>query len=327
MNKTLLAAAAAPLLLACPALAQDAGDVVTGTTAAPAVDALGAPGEREGRMVRVDGAEIFVEESGSGPDLVLLHGYPLSGALFSRVRPALEEHFTVVTLDHRGYGQSQARRAGGSVEAYAEDALAVIDELGIENAIVGGMSMGGPIVFSMYEQAPERFGGLVLIDTTASSANPAERGLWEGTEAIIKKDGMAPIYPALLPDMLSGQTRLNQPEVGEYLTEVMEGATTAAGRAGARALAERPDRTEMLAGIDVPALVIVGMEDALYAMSVSADMAETLPEGELAIIPGASHAAVFEAPGPSAAAILRWASRNYQNVQYGGTVQEDREAR
>ena len=317
MTPRALAAAAAALLVT-PALAQDTDEVVRVQLGAPSVSALGDPGDREGRTYRVNGADIFVQESGQGPDLVLLHGYPLSGALFSRVRPALEDHFTVVTLDHRGYGQSRAGDAGGSVETYAEDALAVLDEMGIENAIIGGMSMGGPIVFSMYEQDPERFGGMVLIDTTASAANPAEAGLWRGTEEIIAANGMAPLYGALLPDMLSGQTRLRRPEVGAYLTDIMESATSAAGQAGARALADRPDRQDMLGRIDVPALVIVGVEDALYSMSVSKKMADDLPDGELAIVPGASHAAVFEAPGATAAAMLDWASRRYANVAYDG---------
>ena len=322
MTKLTLLAAAAPFVLS-PASAQEARDVVRATAAAPAVEALGAPDAREGRTYAVNGAEIFVEESGSGPDLVLLHGYPLSGALFARVRPALEEHFTVVTLDHRGYGSSSAPGVVDGVETYAEDALTVLDEMGVSNAIIGGMSMGGPIVFSMYEQDPERFGGMVLIDTTPAAANPAEAGLWRGVEGIIAENGMAPIYPALLPDMLSGQTRLNEPAVGAYLTEIMKPASAEAGRGGAIALAERPDRTDMLPQIEVPALVIVGVEDALYSMTVSADMADALPMGELAIIPGASHAAVFEAPGASAAAILDWASRSYTNIDATSALSRD----
>ena len=329
-TKALLASAALGALSLAPAHAQQApsaDELVRAQLGAPAVGALGEPDARQGRTYSVNGADIFVEESGSGPDLVLLHGYPLSGALFARLRPALEDHFTVVTLDHRGYGQSDADDAGGTIETYAEDALAVLDQMGIENAIIGGMSMGGPITFSMYEQDPDRFGGMILIDTTASAANPAEAGLWDGTRQIIQANGMDPIYPALLPDMLSGTTRLNEPEVGDYLVRIMKGATDEAGEAGAQALRDRPDATDLLSRIDVPTLVLVGQEDALYSMQVSKDMASKLPDGQLAIVPGASHAAVFEAPGASAGAILRWASSRYDNVEYDGMQAAQRTAR
>jgi pimeloyl-ACP methyl ester carboxylesterase len=312
MTTTLMAAAATLALLTAPAVAfqQDDGmksALEEGAASAPAISDLAAPEDREGQYVRTDGARIFVERSGEGPAMMLLHGYPLSGALFSRVRDALDDEYTVITVDHRGYGKSRARGMTDSVETYARDAIAVMDELGIETAIIGGMSMGGPIVFSMYEMAPERFDGMVLIDTTAAKATPAEAGLWKGVDEVIASKGMKPIYPALLPDMLSGETRLNEPEVGEYLTSVMKQASKDAGRSGAQALANRPDRTEMLASIEVPTLVLVGIEDALYAMDVSKKMADDLPDGTLSIIPGASHAAVFENAEASAAAISSWA--------------------
>ncbi len=324
-SKLFLSAGATVALLASPALAQpltapeapSADAVVTETLSVPDIADLAMPEDREGEYAEVNGARIFYEVSGEGPAMVLLHGYPLSGALFSRVRDALDDDFTVITMDHRGYGKSDVPDVPDTIETYANDALSVLEALEIDRAIIGGMSMGGPIVLSMYEQDPDRFSGLVLIDTTAAAATPAEAGLWRGVEQVIADKGMAPIYPALLPDMLSGETRLNEPQVGDYLTEVMKAATAEAGRGGAIALAERPDRTALLEEIDVPALVLVGQEDALYAMQTSYDMMKKLPRGELAIIPGASHAAIFEKAGESAAAISNWAGANFE-------VNEDR---
>jgi pimeloyl-ACP methyl ester carboxylesterase len=319
MRNSLLAAASAAALALAPALAQQQeapkpDQLVRGTLGAPAVSALEAPAERDGAYVDVGEARIFYEASGQGPAMVLLHGYPLSGALFSRVRDALEEDYTVITIDHRGYGKSEAPAMPASIDIYAEDAIAVLDEIGVTSAIIGGMSMGGPITFSMYEKRPDLFAGMVLIDTTAGPATPAEAGLWRGVAEVIAAKGMAPIYPALLPDMLSGQTRLTEPAVGDYLVQIMQQASAEAGRGGAIALAERPDFTPLLSRIEVPTLVLVGQEDALYAMQVSYDMATTLPRGELAIVPDASHAAVFENPGASAAAIVTWANGTFRTA-------------
>jgi 3-oxoadipate enol-lactonase len=76
---------------------------------------------------------------------LLLHGYPLSGALFARARDALQDNWTVITVDYRGYGLSEAPDVPDSIETYASDALAVLDHLGIVQAVIGGISMSGPI--------------------------------------------------------------------------------------------------------------------------------------------------------------------------------------
>ncbi|WP_341938160.1 alpha/beta fold hydrolase [Marinimicrobium sp. C2-29] len=283
-------------------------NVVTEALSAPDVAALQAPSKRIGEHVEVDGARIFYEAAGEGPPMLLLHGYPLSGALFARVREALQGEYTVITLDHRGYGLSEAPGKPHSIELYASDALAVLDHLEIKEAIIGGMSMGGPITLSMYQMAPDRFTGMILIDTSAAAAAPPEAGLWRGVEEVIAGHGLDPVIKALLPDMLTGETRLRDPAVSEYLREVMQGASVEAGRGGALALAERPDFTSLLAKIGVPTLIIVGTEDSLYPIQVARSMHEQIANSSLAIVPGGSHATIFEAPGRAAAAILEWAS-------------------
>jgi len=281
---------------------------------AMAVSALQAPEAREGDYAEVNGARIFYEARGDGPPVVLLHGYPLSGALFARMRDGLEDEHTVITLDHRGYGLSEAPETPDSVVTYAEDALAVMDKLGIEQAAIGGMSMGGPIVFEMFRQAPDRFSSMLLIDTIAAPASPAEAGLWQGMADMVRSDGVEAIIPALLPDMLTGQTRQDQPEVVEYLTAVMEGASKDAAIGGAVALADRPDSTPTLEEIEVPTLVLVGLADPVYSFEIAQSMVDAIGDNaELAIIPGASHAAVFEAPAEAAAAVVQFLSASGDN--------------
>ncbi len=310
-----LAVSTAVLVLAAPLAAQEkvenpqyeqVENLVTNQLTVPDVSALPVPSERVGEYADVNGARIFYQASGDGPAMLLLHGYPLSGAMFGRVREALEDDWTVITLDHRGYGLSEAPDVPASIEVYAKDALAVLDHLGVERAAIGGMSMGGPIALSMYQMAPERFSGMILIDTTAGPAGPPEAGLWRGIETVIADMGLDPIITALIPDMLTGETRLTEPAYGEYLAKVMQGATVEAGKGGAIALAERPDFTDLLGQIEVPVLVMVGAEDSLYAVQVSRDMAGSIPNSSLAILPGGSHAAVFEAAGNAAAAIQEW---------------------
>ena len=260
-------------LIAVPATAQ---------TSSERLD-LPAPEAREGQTVSVNGADIFYQDSGEGDALVLLHGYPLSGALFERVRDDLDDGHRVITIDHRGYGKSTSSEPVTDVTTYAEDALAVLEEIGVETAVIGGMSMGGPIVFEMYRQEPEAFEGMVLIDTNHKSANPIEKGIWEGAEAMLNESGeVSSIIPVLMPDMLTGETRIEEaPAQVDYLTAAIEQASLEGAIGGAKVLVGRPDSTDTLRGLKVPALVLVGLEDSLYPVELAREMADLIPNAEL----------------------------------------------
>ena len=292
--------AALAVLAAAPASAQTAAERL----------GLPAPDAREGETLSVNGAEIFVSESGEGDAVLLLHGYPLSGALFERVRDALDDEHRVITIDHRGYGNSSTPEVVDGVTTYAEDALAVLDQLGVESAAIGGMSMGGPIAFEMYRQDPEAFDAMMLIDTNHMAAGAIEAGIWEGAEtALNEKGSVDAIIPFLLPNMLTGETRLETaPAQADYLAAVVEQASLDGALGGAEVLAGRPDSTETLKGVEVPVLVLVGQEDTVYPVAISQAMADAAPQGELVVIPGAAHAAVFEKPEEAARAMLDFLS-------------------
>lgn len=285
----------AALVLGAPAFAQTAAERLS----------IPEPAAREGATTAVDGAEIFHSQSGTGPALVLLHGYPLSGALFARVRDRLDDTHTVVTIDHRGYGKSTTPEPVTDVATYATDALAVLDDLGIDSAAIGGMSMGGPILFEMYRQDPDRFNSAILIDTNAGPAGAIEAGIWSGAEAALADGGsIDAIVPFLMPNMLTGATRFDvEPAAVDYLTQAMEETSLDGALGGAAVLGNRPDSTETLAGMDIPVLVIVGQEDPVYPVEIAQGMADAAPQGTLVVVPGASHAAVFEKPEEVAAAI------------------------
>ena len=291
-------------LIALPLALIAAG--ATAQTAAERLD-LPAPDAREGQMVEVNGAEIFVSESGEGDVLMLLHGYPLSGALFERMRDTLDDSYRVVTIDHRGYGMSTTPEPVTDVATYAEDALAVMSELGIESAAIGGMSMGGPITMEMYRQNPDAFDAMILIDTNHEPAGAIEAGIWAGARTSLEDTGeVSSIVPFLMPNMLTGETRMvSEPAAADYLTAAMEMASLDGAIGGANVLENRPDSTQTLTDAGeagLPVLVLVGREDTVYPVAISQAMADATG-GEIAIIEGASHAAVFERPKESAAAI------------------------
>lgn len=260
----------------------------------------------------INGASIHYVSVGQGTPMLLLHGYPLSGELFSRNRDALAAAgYRVITIDHRGYGQSTAPASDpGSLQTYAQDALAVMDRLNVPKAIIGGMSMGGPIVFEMYRRAPERFNGLILIDTIANPASIVEQNLWKGMAQKASTYGPQSLAPELIKDMLTGQTRVNRMADAMYLTNIVGQASVAGDVAGANVLATRPDSLPTLKTITVPTLILVGLEDTVYPIQFSQKMQQNIAGSKLVIIPGAAHAAIFEKASAANAAILNWARAN-----------------
>lgn len=255
-----------------------------------------------------DGARIYYEVHGEGEPMVLIHGYPLNSGLFRDNVGPLSEQYQVITLDLRGYGQSETPNSEGSIVTYASDVLAVMDDVGVDQAIIGGMSMGGPIVFEMYRQAPERFRGMILNDTIAAEATPSETGLWGGVGEQAETLGVPSLVDFLMPDMLTADTRMNNPELVAYLGGLMEQASQEAAIAGASALATRPDSAATLAEITVPTLILTGQDDSLYPYEIAQSLNEGILNSELVLLPGAAHAAIIEAADEANAAILEWAS-------------------
>ncbi len=259
--------------------------------------------------VQVGSAKIAYRVQGHGPAMMLVHGFPLSGELFVKNRNALARRYTVVTPDLRGFGSSTTPDTKGGVQLYAKDMLAVMDHLKIKKAIIGGMSMGGAVVLEMYREAPERFSGLVLIDTTAAPANDVEKAQWPGFGQQARDKGVASMIPILMPQMLTTKTRTSNPALVAFVGGIVKKGTVNSAVGGGDTLASRPDSRPTLARVTVPVLIVVGADDPIYAVESQKTMQKLRPGSTLVIVPGAAHAAIIEKPEACNRAIENWASR------------------
>lgn len=255
----------------------------------------------------INGARIHCEIAGDGTPLVLIHGYPLSNNLFNQQQKELSKSFKVITLDLRGFGRSTTPNDQGSIETYARDVLALLDMLGIEKAIIGGHSMGGFTTLELYKQAPDRFLGMLLIDTAAIAAAPFEQGLWNGYAEQVRTLGVSSIVASIVPEMLTGRERKKNPALATYLGGEIEKASANGAVGGAIALATRSDYVALLPSIVVPALIIVGIEDTLTPVPLSEQLKMGIPNSTLAVIRGGSHAVIIEDADRANRAIRQWA--------------------
>ncbi|TWP53479.1 alpha/beta fold hydrolase [Lentzea tibetensis] len=225
-------------------------------------------------------------------DLVLLHAFPVD----SRMWPA---ELGAITPDQRG------RDREPDLELIARDVLADLDARGIERFALGGCSMGGYVAMAVLRIAPERVARLVLVDTKATADTDEARANRLTMAKRVEEEGTAWLPDALLPNLL-GPDASNG--AGELVTRMIVEQPAHEVAWAQRAMASRPDSSELLARTTIPALVIVGERDQLTPPSLAAEMADLLPNSTYVEIPGAGHLVPVEAPRTFASAVRQWCS-------------------
>jgi haloacetate dehalogenase len=127
------------------------------------------PGFAERRIETIDGLHIYLRTGGSGPPLLLLHGYPQTHVMWHRVAPDLARHCTLVIPDLRGYGASSAPMGDEAHETYckramAEDCVVLMRELGYPRFMVAGHDRGGRVAYRLALDHPEAVAALIPVD-------------------------------------------------------------------------------------------------------------------------------------------------------------------
>lgn len=246
------------------------------------------------------GQTIDVREIGSGPTVILVHGYPLDGGMWSGVARILAAAFHVVKPDLPGRPENPAP-AEGSIESYADFLSALV---GASPGPVGvaGFSMGGYAALALLKNAPNGIGALALLDTRASADDEAGRAGREAAIASLHAGGTEAIAEAMIGKLLS--------EVARARTDVVERVRRTILRQKPEtlecdliAMRDRPDQTAFLSQIGIPTLVLTGALDAITPPGPSRAMADSIPGARFVEIPEAGHATPIEKPKAVAAAL------------------------
>lgn len=231
--------------------------------------------------------------------LLLLHAWPIDARMWQPQLDELPKGLPAVAPNHPGFGGSPLTGDVTTMGACADRALSALDEAGIERAVVCGLSMGGYVAFELWRRARERVIGLVLANTRAVADPPegaearralARRLLSEGN---VLADAPPPLLAEDPPADLHERVR-------EWIADQSPQAIAAA----ALGMAERPDSTPDLAGIDVPTVVITSTGDRLIPAEVSSEMAARIPAAGLEVLEKVGHLSSLEAPDTFNAVLL-----------------------
>lgn len=222
--------------------------------------------------------------------VLLLHAWPLDARMWAPQLEAVAGGPAVVAPNHPGFGGTPSAGPVMTMEACARNALAALDDAGIDRAVVCGLSIGGYITFELWRRARERFLGMVLANTRAQADTPDGRQGRYTTAERLRAEGnfLADEPPKLLA-----------PDAPEHLRErvraLIADQPAEAIAAALAGMAERPDSTAELGQIDVPTLVVTSTADQLIPAEVSAAMAAEIPGARLETIRGVGHLTNLEA--------------------------------
>jgi pimeloyl-ACP methyl ester carboxylesterase len=264
-----------------------------------------------------DGAKLSFQDTGAGMPVVFLHPTPLDHDYW---RPLTEDLAGVraIVPDLRGHGSSELGRnlpVGGfarvpdapvlSIEQLADDTLALLDHLGLAEAVFAGCSIGGYTLLELWRKAPQRMRGLAFVCSKAQPDAEANLAKRVANIAQVRTEGVGVLMDGMAQLLIGKTARQRRPAItAELRARMTQGPEAAvAVQAG---LAIRPDSVPTVATIDVPVLAIAGGEDSVVT-SAEMEAFNDAPGGcEFHLLPHAGHFSAYEQPRKLANLLAEW---------------------
>jgi len=241
------------------------------------------------------GIETGYDDAGHGVPVLFLHGFPHNRAFWAPQIGALTGSARCIAPDLRGFGETPPAPPY-SMDQYADDAVALLDALGIERAVIAGLSMGGYVAFAIWRRHRHRVRALVLADTRAGADTEEARAKRRELIALARREGSAAVASAQIAGTVGRTTRERRPDVMDALHRILAAAPVDGIVGALEAMMARPDSTPTLPTIDVPTLIVVGDEDVITPVKEARAMQAAIAGSRLEVIAGAGHVSSFEQP-------------------------------
>jgi 3-oxoadipate enol-lactonase len=253
----------------------------------------------------VNGIRLCYEIAGAGDPLLLIQGMGLDRRFFASIAAPLGEHFSTILFDNRGVGDSDAPKGPYSAEQMADDAVALLDHLGVEKASVLGISLGGCIAQMLALRRPEKTGRLIL-GCTFFSGRLWKVGMPAETVRVLldTRGKLEDVARRMHEVCLSRRFVLQHPEELERLVRwSVEKPVRFHGLEGQRQAFASFDIEDRTGAVAAPALILHGSEDAVIPVERGRELSKALGGSRLQVIEGAGHLFFIEQPALSAALI------------------------
>jgi len=252
-----------------------------------------------GLATALDGrTRLYWESTGTGPPVLLIHGLGLSGGAWWRTVAALAPRMRVITFDHRGIGRSEALLPAFTTEAMADDAVAILDELGIERAHVYGLSLGGMVAQQLALRHPRRVRTLVL-GATQPGGRRAARADDEVMTFFRRRATMEPEEAAWASVPFNYGPRAREEQVDRIADDIERRLSNPFNEHAYRAqlfAAALHNCYGRLDRIRARTLIVHGELDRVIPVANAHLMVERIPEAQLTLLPFAGHMYPTEEP-------------------------------
>lgn len=242
----------------------------------------------------LDGHDIAYDDEGNGTPILLMHAFPLDRRMFAPQQAPLAESIRFIAFDVPGAGESAPGVV--SIDGIADIAAALLDHLGVNKAVVGGVSMGGYAAFAFARRHPERLRGLILANTRAVADTGDGKAARKAMAAVAMERGAAEIANRMIARLLGETTLRERPAVVSNVRAMIQSTPPETIAMLLDALANRADSTPTLGAIGVPTLAIAGEEDSLAPPAETAGWAAEIRDARLVCIERAGHLACMEDP-------------------------------
>jgi 3-oxoadipate enol-lactonase len=253
--------------------------------------------------VTIEGFRMRCRERGEGPVAFLVHGFPLDSTLWLDQLEALSDLRRIVAPDLRGFGLSGPSSVALTMERHADDLAALADHLGAQHVDLVGLSMGGYVALAFAERHGGRLRSLALIDTKTAADD--ERGKANRDMMAIRAvvEGRGALAEEMMESLLAPSASTM---AKARLRSMVEGTPVETVVAALEGMKLRPDRSAVLAAVQVPVAVVVGEHDRLATPSDARAMADTVPGTSVTVISHAGHLTPIERPDDVSAALRRF---------------------
>jgi pimeloyl-ACP methyl ester carboxylesterase len=248
--------------------------------------------------------DLAYDDRGSGDAVVLGHSFLCSGEMWREQVEPLASEYRIINVDYRGHGASSHATSPFTLSDMVRDVVGVLDRLGIERAVWAGLSVGGMVSLRAALEVPDRVTAMILIDTDGGQELAWTRLKYAAMGAIARVGGMRLLRGAIVERMFGATTRRTNPELVTEWAERFVGIHVPSALRMLAAMASRNDLLPRLSSVHVPALVVVGKEDASLPPQRSMRLAEALPNATYVEVAGAGHLSALERPADVTAAML-----------------------
>lgn len=249
------------------------------------------------KKISLGSVDLAYERRGSGPPLVLIHGFPFDHSIWMDIVPLLEHEFDLILPDLRGFGESTLLNSPFSISEMARDIASLLDNLGLDKASLAGHSMGGYVALAFAKQFPGRVNRLILVASQAAGDTPERKQGRYKTAADVTENGVGVVVEAMINKFTA------RSDLQSRIRLIMERQGVPGVVGALKAMAGREDSSSFLALFKEHIVLIHGDADELIPLDRALEVKALVPSAGLHVLPGAGHMPMLDMPQKTAFAL------------------------